>query len=94
MGYRMIAVMSEGNSPERRQLLAAYGAEIELVPQAPGGTPGKVSGEDLALVEERTRELVARAGRVAPRSIRQSLEPARSRAGHGYRSSGSKRTGA
>src|SRR4051794_10945298 len=30
MGYRMIAVMSEGNSPERRQLLRAFGAEIEL----------------------------------------------------------------
>lgn len=59
MGRRLIAVMSEGNSPERRQLLAAYGAEIELVPQAPGGLPGKVSGEDLALVEVRTVELVA-----------------------------------
>jgi cysteine synthase A len=59
MGYRLIAVMSEGNSPERRQLLAAFGAEIELVPQVPGGTPGQVSGEDLALVEVRTVELVA-----------------------------------
>jgi cysteine synthase A len=59
MGYRMIAVMSEGNSPERRQLLRAFGAEIELVPQMPGGIPGQVSGDDLALVEERTRELVA-----------------------------------
>jgi cysteine synthase A len=58
MGYRMIAVMSEGNSPERRQLLAAYGAEIELVPQMPGAVPGKVSGDDLALVEERTKALV------------------------------------
>ena len=58
MGYRMIAVMSEGNSPERRQLLAAYGAEIELVPQGPEGIPGKVSGEDLALVEQRTSDLV------------------------------------
>lgn len=57
-GYRMIAVMSEGNSPERRQLLGAYGAEIELVPQLPGGAPGKVSGDDLALVEARTVELV------------------------------------
>jgi cysteine synthase A len=56
--YRMVAVMSEGNSPERRQLLQAFGAEIALAPQAPGGTPGKVSGEDLALVEERTTELV------------------------------------
>ena len=59
MGYRMIAVMSEGNSLERRQLLAAYGAEIVLAPQAPGSLPGQVSGEDLALVEERTAALVA-----------------------------------
>src|SRR5215216_8177140 len=66
MGYRMIAVMSEGNSPERRQLLAAYGADIELVPQASGGIPGKVSGEDLALVERRTTELVAELGAWRP----------------------------
>jgi len=59
MGYRLIAVMSEGNSPERRQLLAAYGADIELVPQAPGSIPGQVSGEDLALVEQRTVRLIA-----------------------------------
>ena len=66
MGYRMIAVMSEGNSPERRQLLAAYGAEIELVPQAPGGTPGQVSGDDLARVERRTVELVDEIERAIP----------------------------
>ena len=66
MGYRMIAVMSEGNSPERRYLLAAYGAEIELVPQGPGGKPGQVSGDDLALVERRTVELVAELGAWRP----------------------------
>jgi cysteine synthase A len=66
MGYRMIAVMSEGNSAERRQLLEAYGAEIALVPQAAGGTPGKVSGDDLALVEERTVELVQELGAWRP----------------------------
>jgi cysteine synthase A len=66
MGRRLIAVMSEGNSPERRQLLAAYGAEIDLVPQAPGGTPGKVSGDDLALVEARTAALVAEIGAWRP----------------------------
>src|SRR5688500_8293615 len=59
MGYRMIAVMSEGNSPERRPLLAAHGAENELVPQAPGSRPGQASGEDLGLVELRTPALVA-----------------------------------
>jgi cysteine synthase A len=66
LGYRMIAVMSEGNSPERRRLLAAYGAEIELVPQVPGGVPGRVSGDDLALVEQRTQELVAALGAWRP----------------------------
>jgi cysteine synthase A len=66
MGYRMIAVMSEGNSPERRQLLAAYGAEIELVAQGPGGKPGQVSGEDLALVELRTAELIDELGAWRP----------------------------
>lgn len=66
MGRRLIAVMSEGNSPERRQLLAAYGAEIELVAQAPSGAQGKVSGEDLALVEARTVELVAELGAWRP----------------------------
>jgi cysteine synthase A len=57
-GYRMIAVMSAGNSVERRRQLEAFGAEVELVPQAPGSLPGQVSGEDLALVEARTQELV------------------------------------
>jgi cysteine synthase A len=66
MGYPLIAVMSEGNSPERRQLLAAYGATVELAPQAPGGVPGKVSGEDLALVEARTVELVDALGAWRP----------------------------
>jgi cysteine synthase A len=75
MGYRMIAVMSEGNSPERRQVLAAYGAEIELVPQAPGGTPGKVSGEDLSLVEERTKELVAALGAWRPDQFNNPSNP-------------------
>jgi cysteine synthase A len=56
-GYRLIAVMSEGNSVERRRMLEALGARVELVPQAPGSPPGQVSGEDLALVEQRTQEL-------------------------------------
>ncbi len=62
-GYRMIAVMSAGNSVERRQMLQALGAQVELVPQAPGAIPGQVSREDLDLVEQRatalTRELDA-----------------------------------
>jgi cysteine synthase A len=74
-GYRMIAVMSEGNSPERRLLLRAYGAEIELVPQTPGGVPGKVSGDDLALVEARTSALVAALGAWRPDQFRNPSNP-------------------
>lgn len=76
LGYRMIAVMSEGNSPERRQLLSAYGAEIELVPQAPGSEPGKVSGEDLALVETRTSELVTTLNAWRPDQFNNPSNPA------------------
>lgn len=61
-GYALIAVMSEGNSVERRRMLEALGARVELVPQAPGSTRGQVSGEDLALVEERAQSLVRELG--------------------------------
>jgi cysteine synthase A len=56
-GYRFIAVMSEGNSVERRRMLRALGAEVVLVAQSGGPRPGQVSREDLALVEERTQQL-------------------------------------
>jgi cysteine synthase A len=65
-GYRFVAVMSEGNSRERSKMLQALGAEVVLVPQAPGGRPGFVSGEDLALVEERTKELSKELGAYRP----------------------------
>ena len=57
-GYRFIAVMSEGNSPERARHTMALGAEVIRVPQAPGSPPNSVSGADLALVEDRTQALV------------------------------------
>ncbi|MBI3979823.1 MAG: cysteine synthase family protein [Chloroflexi bacterium] len=65
-GYRMIAVMSEGNSVERRRMLEALGAEVALVPQAGGPRPGQVSREDLELVEQRARELVRELGAFRP----------------------------
>jgi cysteine synthase A len=65
-GYRMIAVMSAGNSVERRRMLEALGAEVELVPQAGSPRPGQVSKEDLDLVEQRTAELVALLGAFRP----------------------------
>jgi cysteine synthase A len=61
-GHPFIAVMSEGNSTERARMMRALGAEVVLVPQAPGATRGQVSGEDLALVEERAQELTRERG--------------------------------
>lgn len=57
-GHPFCAVMSKGNSMERARMMSALGAEVILVDQAPGSPRGQVSGEDLALVEDRTRGLV------------------------------------
>lgn len=57
-----VAVMSEGNSVERARMMQAVGAEVILVPQAPGSPPGQVSGADLALVETRARQVTAERG--------------------------------
>lgn len=56
-GYRFYAVLSAGNSVERRRMLRALGAEVVVVPQCEGSTPGEVSGEDLKLVSRRAEEL-------------------------------------
>jgi cysteine synthase len=65
-GYRMIAVMSEGNSVERRRILEALGAQVELVPQVGEPRPGQVSAEDLQQVELRTQELVQKLSAFRP----------------------------
>jgi cysteine synthase A len=39
-------------------MMSALGAEVVLVDQLPGSTPGKVSGGDLELVEQEARRLV------------------------------------
>jgi cysteine synthase A len=57
-GYPFVAVMSKGNSMERARMMAALGAEVVLVDQMPGSTPGKVSGDDLNLVELETQRIV------------------------------------
>jgi len=61
-GYRFVAVMSKGNSVERARMMAALGAEVVLVDQGPGSHPGRVSGADLELVEQRAQELVRERG--------------------------------
>jgi cysteine synthase A len=58
-GYHFVAVMSRGNSTERARMMAALGAEVVLVDQLPGATPGKVSGGDLARVEEAAQRIAA-----------------------------------
>ncbi|PIY31155.1 MAG: cysteine synthase, partial [Candidatus Infernicultor aquiphilus] len=56
-GYRFIAVMSKGNSTERARMMKALGAEVVLVDQAAGSPVGQVSGEDLKLVENKTKKI-------------------------------------
>src|SRR5665648_1066743 len=57
-GYHFIACMAKGNSVERARMMKALGAEVILVDQMPDSIKGQVSGDDLALVEERTKQIV------------------------------------
>jgi cysteine synthase A len=61
-GYPFIAVMSRGNSMERARMMASLGAEVVLVDQLPGSTPGYVSGGDLELVEKAAQRIVQERG--------------------------------
>jgi cysteine synthase A len=65
-GYPLITVMSAGNSVERRKMLEAYGATVELVPQVDGARPGQVSKADLEAVEVRMHELIKEHGAYWP----------------------------
>jgi cysteine synthase A len=62
LGHPFVAVMSRGNSEERGRMMRALGAEVVLVPQAPGSRPGQVTGADLDRVEARARELTRERG--------------------------------
>ena len=62
LGHPFIAVMSRGNSVERARMMAALGAEVVLVDQAPGSVPGQVSGADLARVEEAAQRITRERG--------------------------------
>jgi cysteine synthase A len=46
LGHPFIAFMSAGNSAERRKIMRAFGAIVNIVPQV-SGTPGMVTGEDI-----------------------------------------------
>jgi cysteine synthase A len=56
-GYPFVAVMSAGNSPERAMMMRALGAEVVLVDQMAGSSPGCVSGLDLEQVERVAQRL-------------------------------------
>jgi cysteine synthase len=58
-GNPFVAVMSEGNSPERARLLKALGAEVMLTPQV-DGTPGMVTGRDIENSAQIARQYAAR----------------------------------
>jgi cysteine synthase A len=62
LGYPFYAIMSAGNSRERAQMMRALGAEVILVEQAPGATPGKMSGADIKLVRDRAARLIQELG--------------------------------
>lgn len=61
-GYKFVAVMSKGNSPERARMMSALGAEVVLVDQLPESKPGQVSGGDLALVEAEAQRITKERG--------------------------------
>jgi len=61
-GYHFVACMSAGNSTERARMMRALGADVVIVPQAPGSPVGQVSGEDLALVEVQAQRLTEELG--------------------------------
>src|SRR5579862_1814581 len=54
-GLKFIAVMSAGNSSERRRMIEGLGGQVDVVPQAPGSPAGMVSGADLELVIRRAQ---------------------------------------
>ena len=61
-GYPFICVMSTGNSVERVRMVKALGGQVVLVNQAPNSITGKVTGEDMKLVENVAEKIVAETG--------------------------------
>ncbi|MGZ9812599.1 PLP-dependent cysteine synthase family protein [Pseudoroseicyclus sp. H15] len=82
-GHPFVAIMSAGNSAERARMMRALGAEVVLVPQAEGGTPGQVSGADLALVEAEAQRLTEERGAFRADQFHRPGNPAAHAAGTG-----------
>lgn len=58
-GYRMIAVMPEQMSQERKDMIRAFGAEIVLVPSQGEAEPGTFNVEDLEATLAESEELAS-----------------------------------
>ncbi len=54
-GNPFVAVMSRGNSPERRKIIKALGADVLLADQV-DGKPGMVTGRDIEFAQKIARE--------------------------------------
>ena len=61
LGHPFIAVMSAGNSPARRVMLEALGAEVVLVEQV-DGRPGQVTGKDVKRAAAQAERIAAERG--------------------------------
>lgn len=59
--HPFVAVMSEGNSPERARMMKGLGAEVILVPQV-DGRPGQVTGADIKAAAETARGVAEERG--------------------------------
>jgi len=74
-GYPFIAVMSDGNTRERRFMIEQFGGRVELVAQHPDSPVGKVTGKDLELVRVRFEELARKHGAFKVGQFTSTLNP-------------------
>ena len=65
-GYRMIAVMPDQMSQERKDMMAAFGAEIALVPSQGKAEPETFSKEDVEATLAKAAELASQPGHFMP----------------------------
>lgn len=65
-GYRMIAVMPEQMSQERKDMMTAFGAELFLVPGKKESKPGTFTKEDVEAAMAKAEELAKRPGHFMP----------------------------
>ncbi|MDA4136220.1 MAG: cysteine synthase family protein [Thaumarchaeota archaeon] len=83
MHHPFTAVMSAGNSRERWRIMKALGARVVLVPQAKGGQPGQVTGDDLQVAERRAASLAKKERAFRVDQFNNPANPAAHREGTG-----------